>query len=79
MEPTGLAEKDTVAEKSGRKVTYADKQTLEQNIVRNHSATMVVDEDTGEVLEAPTGTGTLHTPVAETTQESPKRKTHVRL
>jgi len=39
---------------------------------------MMVDEDTGEVLEPPVGTGTLHTPVTEQTQEPQKRKSHVR-
>lgn len=55
----------TVPEKAQRKVSYADKLALERSIARKHSATMVVDEDTGEVLEPPSGTGTLHTPVAD--------------
>lgn len=68
----------TVAEKSHRKVAYADKQTLEQNIVRKHSAVMVVDEDAGELLEVPTGTGTLHTPVAEPSEDASRRRSHLR-
>lgn len=55
----------TVEEKAHRKVVYADKQMLEENIVRKHTACLMVDEETGEILEPPTGTGTLHTPVAE--------------
>ena len=68
----------SVPEKSHRKVSYADKQILEENIIRKHTACMVVDEDTGELLELSTGTGTLHTPVAEQTQEPIKCKSHVR-
>ncbi|WP_331488487.1 MobP3 family relaxase [Butyricicoccus sp. Marseille-Q5471] len=68
----------TVSERAHRKVSYADKQVLEENIVRKHTACVVVDEDTGELLEPPTGTGTLHTPVAEQAQEPKKRKSHVR-
>lgn len=52
----------TVPEKVHRKVTYADRQTLEENIVRRHSATVVEDTDSGETPEAPAGTGTLHSP-----------------
>lgn len=66
-----------VAEKANRKVSYADKQMLEENILRKHTA-YVVDEYTGELIEPPTGTGTLHTPVAEQAQEKQKRKSHVR-
>lgn len=57
----------TVPEKSHRKVCYADKQTLEQNIVRKHFATLVVDTDTGELMEAPPnkGTGTQQNPEEE--------------
>ncbi len=68
----------TVPERAHRKVSYADKQMLEENIVRRHTSCMMVDEDTGELLEQPSGTGTLHTPVAEQAQEPQKRKSHVR-
>ena len=68
----------TVAEKANRKVVYADKQTLEENIVRKHMACMMVDEETGEILEPPTGTGALHTPVAEPPAEPQKRRSHIR-
>ena len=68
----------TVAERAHRKVSYADKQMLEENIVRKHLACMVVDESTGEILEPPAGTGTLHAPVAEQAQEPPRRRTHVK-
>lgn len=68
----------TVPERAHRKVTYADKQALEENIVRKQTACMIVDEDTGEVLAPPIGTGTLHTPVTEQAQEPQKRKSHVR-
>jgi len=67
-----------VEEKAHRKVVYADKQTLEENIVRKHTAYLMVDEDTGEILEPPTGTGALHTPAAELPAEPLKRRSHVR-
>ena len=65
----------TVPEKSHRKVSYADKQTLEQNIVRKHFAIMAVDTDTGEIIETPPdkGTGTLHAPV----EEKPRKAQHI--
>lgn len=68
----------TVEEKAHRKVVYADKQTLEENIVRKHTACLMVDEETGEILESPTGTGALHTPVTEHPAEPLKRRSHVR-
>ena len=63
-----------VPEKGNRKVTYADKQTLEENIVQKHLScfTMPGDDDTEE-REVPRGTGTLHTPV-----ESPDGASHRR-
>jgi type IV secretion system protein VirD4 len=64
----------SVEEKAHRKVVYADKQTLEENIVRKHMACMMVDEETGEILEPTTGTGTLHTPVAEPSENSMRRR-----
>lgn len=67
-----------IEEKAHRKVVYADKQTLEENIVRKHMACMMVDEETGEILEPPTGTGALHTPVAEPPAEPQKRRSHIR-
>lgn len=54
---------------------YADKNTLEENIVRKHMACIMVDEDTGEILESTAGTGTLHTPVAESTENAVRRRT----
>ena len=65
----------TVEEKAHRKVVYADKQTLEENIVRKHTAQLVVDDETGEVLVHPDGTGTLHTPVAESAENAMRRRT----
>ena len=64
----------TVEEKAHRKVVYADKQALEENIVRKHMACMMVDEETGEILEPTTGTGTLHTPVAEPSENTMRRR-----
>jgi type IV secretion system protein VirD4 len=52
----------TIEEKVHRKVIYADKQTLEENIVRKHTV-FTIDEETGEALEPPGGAGMLHTPV----------------
>lgn len=68
----------TMAEKAHRKVVYADKQTLEENIVRKHVACLMVDEETGEILKPPTGTGVLHTLVAEPPSELQKRRSHIR-
>ena len=64
----------TVEEKAHRKVVYADRQTLEENIVRKHMVCFMVDEETGEVLEPPSGTGTLHTPVAELSENTMRRR-----
>ncbi|WP_101910040.1 type IV secretory system conjugative DNA transfer family protein [Marasmitruncus massiliensis] len=64
----------TVEEKANRKVAYADKQALEENIVRKHTACMMVDEETGEILEPPVGTGTLHTPAAEPSENTMRRR-----
>jgi Type IV secretory pathway, VirD4 components len=68
----------TIPEKAHRKVSYADKQVLEESIVRKHSACVVVDEETGELLEPPTGTGMLHTPVAEPAEDNSTRRSHLR-
>lgn len=68
----------SVVERAHRKVTYADKQMLEENIMRKHLACIAAEEDTREIVEPPVSTGTLHTPVTEQEQESQKRKTHVR-
>ena len=65
----------TVEEKAHRKVMYADKNILEENIVRKHMACLMVDEETGEVIEPPSGTGTLHTPTAEPTENTMRRRT----
>jgi len=64
----------TVEEKAHRKVVYADKQMLEENIVRKHTACLIVDEETGEISEPTTGTGTLHTPVAEPSEITMRRR-----
>ena len=64
----------TVEEKAHRKVTYADKQTLEENIVRKHMACLAVEDDVEAAPEAPGGAGTLHTPVEEATENAPRRR-----
>lgn len=68
----------TVAERAHRKVTYADKQILEENIMRRHAAFIAIDTESGELLEEVSGTGTLHTPVTEPQTNISKRRTHVR-
>ena len=68
----------TVAERAHRKVTYADKQILEENIMRRHAAFIAIDTESGELLEEVSGTGTLHTPVTEPQTNTSKRRTHVR-
>ena len=69
-----FGESYTVEEKANRKVAYADKQALEENIVRKHTACMLVDEETGEILEPPAGTGILHTPAAEPSENTMRRR-----
>ncbi len=63
-----------VEEKAHRKVVYADKQTLEENIVRKHMACLAVENDMEAVSELPEGTGTLHTPVEEVAENTPRRR-----
>ena len=67
-----------VPEKGNRKVIYADKQTLEENIVRKHLSclTMPGDDDMEE-QEMPRGTGSLHTP-AEVAADSVSRRSILR-
>ncbi len=69
-----FGESYTVEEKANRKVVYADKQALEENIVRKHTACMMVDEETGEVLESPAGAGILHTPASEPSENTMRRR-----
>ena len=64
----------TVEEKAHRKVVCADKQMLEENFVRKHTACLMGDEETGEMLEPTTGRGTLHTPVAEPSENTMRRR-----
>lgn len=64
-----------VEEKANRKVVYTDKNTLEENIARKHMDCLMVDEETGEVIELPAGIGTLHTPVAEPAENTMRRRT----
>lgn len=73
----------TVEEKAHRKVTYADKQTLDENIVRKHMACLAAENDMETQLkEKPTkaqdGTGTLHTPMAEPLEHVPYRRTSLK-
>ena len=75
-----FGEQYAIEEKAHRKVMYADKQTLEENIVRKHMACleMPADDYAEEPLEAPGGTGTLHTPVAEAPENAPRRRSILR-
>lgn len=65
----------SVPEKANRKVAYADRQTLEENIVCKHTACIMVDEETGEVFEGPVGTGGIRAPA----EESFKRRSNLKL
>ncbi len=69
-----------IEEKAHRKVMYADKQTLEENIVRKHMACLEIpaDDYADEPPEAPGGTGTLHTPAAEIPENAPRRRSILR-
>lgn len=49
-----------------------------ENVARKHTACLMVDEKTGEILESLTGTGALHTPVAEPLAKPQKRRSHLR-
>ena len=67
-------------EKSHRKVYYADKEELEENIIRH---TMAVDMDEVETEEDNAGDrkrgGTLHSPTIEQAEETAsKRKSIIR-
>lgn len=55
----------TMPEKAQRKVFYAEKQMLEENIVRKFNSYMGMEESNDEMCEASTSTGTLHTPMEE--------------
>ena len=69
----------TVEERAHRRVVYADKQTLEQNITRQHMARAAADADIGggETSRPSSGTGALHTPAADK-DASRRRGGHVR-
>ena len=69
-----------IEEKAHRRVVYADKQTLEENIVRKHMACLEIpaDDYAEEPPEAPGGTGTLHTPAAEVPENAPRRRSILR-
>jgi len=68
----------TVEEKAHRKVVYANKETLEENIVRKHAACLMMEDEAGEGPEPPMGTGVLHTPVTEQAETTAKRRSHLR-
>lgn len=67
-------------EKSHRKVFYADKQTLEENIISQYMSNIIDEEVTTESTEKRQG-GMIHTPIQEQTGESKvdsKRKSILR-
>jgi len=67
-------------EKSNRKVRYADKHTLEENVIRQYMSDVTDEEGTNESNAKKQG-GILHTPVHEQTSESKvdsKRKSILR-
>lgn len=91
----------TMEEKSQREVNYADKQTLEENIVRQHFSCHAVEDGSERVPsekrygdkratppaeelpaekppESKDGTGTLHTPVAESREHAAYRRTDLK-
>ncbi|MBR0598447.1 VirD4-like conjugal transfer protein, CD1115 family [Sinanaerobacter chloroacetimidivorans] len=67
-----------VPEKSNRKVIYADKLTLEENIVRKHLSCFTMPGDDTEDREMPGGTGALHTPVEEAPDGASRRRSILR-
>ena len=67
-------------EKSHRKVCYADKQTLEENVIRQYMTEVIEEEGTSESTLKGKG-GILHTPMHEQPGESKvdsKRKSILR-
>lgn len=64
----------TVEEKANRTVKYVDKNVLEENIVRKHTAYMTLDDDTGDITEMSVVTGALHTPATEMNENSVRRR-----
>jgi len=67
-------------EKSNRKVRYADKQTLEENVISQNMSDVINEEGTTESTVNRQG-GILHTPAHEQTGESKvdsKRKSILR-
>jgi len=64
----------TVEEKANRTVKYVDKNVLEENIVRKHTAYMMLDDDTGEITEMLSGTGALYTHVTEMNENTIRRR-----
>lgn len=64
----------TVEEKANRTVKYVDKNALEENIIRKHTAYMALDDDMGEISEIPSGIGALHTPITEINENTVRRR-----
>jgi type IV secretion system protein VirD4 len=82
-----------VEEKSQREVIYADKQTLEENIVRKHFSCHASEDEAEKApagslppekpqveksAKAKDGSGTLHTPVAEPREHAAYRRTDLK-
>jgi type IV secretion system protein VirD4 len=66
-------------EKSHRKVYYADKEELEENIIRQTMVFELEEEDLDDNAEERKRGGTLHSPAMEQTEEtSSKRKAIIR-
>lgn len=63
-----------IEEKANRKVMYADKSTLEENIINSQTDYLFEDEET-EVFNMPNGIGTLHTPITEATDSAMRKRT----
>ena len=67
-------------QKAHRKVEYADKQRLEENILRKHSSCVMAEQ---ERIDTPStakgaGTGTLHTPLTARDESALRRRSPIK-
>lgn len=63
-----------IEEKANRKVVYADKSTLEENIINSQTDYLFEDEEL-EVFNIPNGAETLHTQMIETSEGAMRKRT----
>lgn len=64
-----------IEEKANRKVVYADKRTLEENIINSQTDYLIEDDEGVDIFNIPNGVGTLHTPMTEATDNAMRKST----